>query len=653
MISNHKSLLANFLLVSAVLLLAAACGGGEKPAPTPGPTSTPHPIPSPVTVDQVPAPGFTLADPKLDALPNAKTEYGTLGGTVFQIEVPDAWNGRLMLYMHGNEIDTTLRVYPPTNRGDLVRNGFAWASSSYSVNVAVVSGVAADETAALWDYFVTKHGRPAHTYVEGDSMGGTAVINAAERYGDRYDAGLALCAGAPPADEGAEFFFAGAYIAGLRQSDYDATDIGTLVDTRIKPALRDPATRARFEKLWFAITGGPRPLTSEGLRIYESKLWVYAINNIVGKTQGNDGRQYQFGTSAGVSVADYNRDVIRVKADPAADKYRERNRVTGKLQIPVLAMQPTGDELTQFSEERELRRRIDAAGKGDLFVQRAIQSPLHCLDGGLTQQELHEAVAAIVAWAEDGTKPGGEDLSGDVSNAGAKFTRTPRLGSTDAAAVSGAKDRVTLHGSITLDGQPVEDGFLFAFIRRDGLLRPCSYLHEESFPGGQYQLALAPDSEDAGCGTPGAKAYVVLFKDGERRVAEHALDWPAPGGDVPFDASFTTARPQGDTAEASVDAWVGTNFYGAIVTKDEKPLAAGTPVEAYIGDTMCGRWTVPRTVMAFDEPSFYQLIVSPPSEKAGCSAGSTVTFKIGGQTIAQTGKHDLSPNGDYLDLVAP
>ena len=44
-----------------------------------------------------------LTGPSFEALPGAKADYGRLGGSVYQVEVPERWNGRLVLWMHGFE----------------------------------------------------------------------------------------------------------------------------------------------------------------------------------------------------------------------------------------------------------------------------------------------------------------------------------------------------------------------------------------------------------------------------------------------------------------------------------------------------------------------------------------------------------------------
>ena len=56
-------------------------------------------LPPPVEVRPEPQ-GVTLEDPSFEALPAARADFGRLGGSVYQIEVPARWNGRLVLFMH-------------------------------------------------------------------------------------------------------------------------------------------------------------------------------------------------------------------------------------------------------------------------------------------------------------------------------------------------------------------------------------------------------------------------------------------------------------------------------------------------------------------------------------------------------------------------
>ena len=153
------------LVVGAVCV---SCGGASTHRDA---TATPPPLPAPVSIAQQPQGNFKLGDPTLAALPGASADTGRLGGTIYQIELPDQLNGRLVMYMHGccPEGDT-VPIESPPDRDALIQEGFAWAASSFSANL-YIPGTAADETAALWDLFVSKHGRPSRTYVMGVSMG--------------------------------------------------------------------------------------------------------------------------------------------------------------------------------------------------------------------------------------------------------------------------------------------------------------------------------------------------------------------------------------------------------------------------------------------------------------------------------------------------
>ncbi|MDP9238426.1 MAG: tannase/feruloyl esterase family alpha/beta hydrolase [Chloroflexota bacterium] len=634
------------MLLVAASLLAVGCSGSKK---KPDVTTPPRPVPSPVATPPATEPGFTLADPSLPALSGATVETGQLGGMTYQIEIPDQWNGRLVLYTHGNDIDTDLRVYPPMNRLWLIEHGYAWASSSYTVNVGYVSGVAADETAALWDYFAQKHGRPQYSYAMGDSMGGAAAFTAAERYADRYDGALPLCADAPPSRAEGDFFYAAAFAAGVTQSEYDASDIGTIIDTRIKPALRDPQTRQRFDALWADLSGGPRPMVAEGVRISYDILWTTAISNVVTGEDGNDGVQYKLEPTAGVSSDDFNGGVIRVKANPGANKYAEGNRISGDIEIPILTVQMTGDAETVFSSSQELRRRVEAKGKGALLVQRAIQSPQHCFKEGMTQREIAASFQALVDWVEGGKKPDGEDLLGDVSNAGAKFTLSPRLGSEAASHVKGADERLTLTGAMTLDGAPFQDAVVFALARNDGMLRLCSY-ERPDLDAGRYRLTVAADAEAAGCGAPGAVVTLVMF-NGERYLSEQTLPWPASPGDAAFNVTFSSANPRG--ANPSQDAFFGTYFFGTLLDSKGNALGPGTTVEAYSGDARCGAYAVPAVKMMFDDPQDYELSVASAGIVPACAKGATVSFRVNGKETGITALNDLVPEGHPLDLVMP
>ena len=123
-----------------------------------------------------PPPAYFIDESKLpfDALPGTSTTryWGVHGGAGYKIEVPDDWNGDLVLYAHGfRGTGLELTVSDPRLRRYLVTHGYAWAASSYSTNgYDVRQGV--KDTHALGELFNGLVGHPRRTYLTGHSMGG-------------------------------------------------------------------------------------------------------------------------------------------------------------------------------------------------------------------------------------------------------------------------------------------------------------------------------------------------------------------------------------------------------------------------------------------------------------------------------------------------
>ena len=90
----------------------------------------------------------------------------------------------------------------------------------------------------------------------------------------------------------------------------------------------------------------------------------------------------------GAQLNDY---VVRVKPDRMRDAARRapRPNSTGKIKVPVLTMHNLGDLFVPFHMETEYRATVDAAGNGDLLVQRAIRGVGHC---GFTTGRVRDGV---------------------------------------------------------------------------------------------------------------------------------------------------------------------------------------------------------------------------------------------------------------------
>lgn len=322
--------------------------------------------------------------------------------------MPKAWNRELVLYLRPfNPAGQPVASLPP-NREYLVAHGYAWATSSLS-SAGFLPGLAADESLALRTEFIRMFGMPRRTYVIGSSMGGGGAAIAAERYGGEIDGALAMCA---VAGNRAHFGYAtdllllGANVAGVTQSEIDELSAENLIKRRIVTRLVGSSSRDLFEERVIESTGGLRPLAMEGLREAEASNW-----NFVEAMQAA-----RLLDTADASVAEPR---LTIHAGDRR-KSMDGQNFNGDLQVPLLTLHDTGDAVVPISEARAIRKSVDVAAKGDLLVQRTVQSATHC---DFTPREMTDAFEALVGWVEDGRKPSGEDLlASDLSSLGSSFT---------------------------------------------------------------------------------------------------------------------------------------------------------------------------------------------------------------------------------------
>jgi hypothetical protein len=592
-------------------------------------------LPPPVDVRQEPE-GVTLEDPAFEPLPGAHADYGRLGGSVYEIEVPAHWNGRLVLFMHGfGELAPSAGVTPPAIRRYLIGQGYAWGASSFS-STSMIPGRAADETAAVWDLFARRYGRPARTYVTGQSMGGGATHIAAERYANRFDGALGLC-GQASQTTGArittDFFVAAAYAAGLTQRDYDHGSVGELIHERIRPALRRPSIHRRFEDIMVSLTGGPRPFAREGFRM-EEETNLHRAELLVGSRIASNRRtRYRLGPPSSVSGRAFNRAAIRLRTNATLRRqFIAGSETTGRLAMPLLTLHTTGDGQVPIEQLRLLRQRARAAGRGRLLVSRVFRDPGHC---GFTSIEWAAALRALVRWVEHGVRPRGNDLS----RLRPRFELSPRPGTPEADAVPGARRRVVVRGDLRLDGARFDSRWLGAVVLDRGLVTPCQ-LTLSQVQRGRGSVAVVADAEASGCGRPGARIALWTFAHDRIVFSRTSWRWPARGV-LRARGSFASGEPNGVAGRRA-------EFGGGVYRRDGRQLRGGTRVEAFIGTTRCGVASVRRT------GSFtgFSLTVVGPDAIPGCKDGATIRFRVNGRRAPETALNEPG-TAAQLDLTAP
>ncbi len=627
----------------AALLVPACTGNGDGGSSSPdGPSSAAadaprarsplrdRPLPEPVPYRDAPE-GITLADPAFEPLPGADAHFGRLGGAVYQIEVPHAWNGGLVMWMHGfGELGPEATVAPPDFRRYLVAHGYAWAASSYS-STSLIPQRGADETAALWDHFAREHGRPDWTYASGLSMGGWSSHIAAERYGDRYDGALALCGAAgtvPGLRVSAEYLVAGAYVAGVTQAEFDASDdVGRLVEERIRPALDDPGTRERFDRIMVDLTGGPRAFAVEGIHDEEDTNFARATLLAAARLAPPRDAPYRLGPDSPVTSEEFDREAVVLPTGEEYDEFSAGMEVTGDLAMPLITLHTTGDGQVPINQAQILRDRVEAAGRADRLVQRVVEDPGHC---GFSTAEQEAAFQALVDWVEHGDRPEGTNLAvDDLTDLDRTFEDHPRV-------TSGSDGVVTLRGRARLDGEPLDARWMGAVVRHDGLVTPCNVTLPPS-DNGRFELGVYADEASAGCGRRGSDVLLWTYAGDQRLFATAPVPWPAAGA-ASVEVEFSTSDPLG--AAPAI-----TEFSGEVYDDAGHRREAGGRVEAYVSTTLCG-------VASIRGSEIYVIGVAGPDSIPGCTAGGPVRFVVDGDEAGESGTN-APEQSTHLDLTVP
>lgn len=389
-------------------------------------------------VTPVPCPDqpWQMAEARFDALPAAKAFFGQYDGGLYRIEIPENWNGELVLYAHGYAPNTgtngsTLRVGNSPVREHLIQNGYAWAASSYRCN-GYVPGQGLLDTMALTDLFTkTNNGRaPQRVYLTGTSMGGHITLLGMHEFPTTFAGGLAMC---PAGPELFDFFAATAgaaeVITGVQlKLDTMQADLAKMNDILGKPP--DYTEKGRqLASVEIQISGGPRPFAAEGLASGGRFAGNISGAALAGSTTPTNRAamtthiKYAIDDDLGLTADALNKGARRKAIDAAfrnpMGPYDEVVPFDGKLERPVLTMHGTGDLFVPIFLEQVLKRAVEASGKQQLLTQRIYRIAGHC---GFSQPEMIRAFDDLTTWVKQGTKPEGDEVYGDLRNAGVKFT---------------------------------------------------------------------------------------------------------------------------------------------------------------------------------------------------------------------------------------
>ena len=415
-------------------------------------------------------PDYVIDDPAFDALPGAQAFAGTLETNgaehAYRIEVPDDWNGTLVLYAHGfvGPQQAELIVQDPPLRPLFVQQGIAWAASSYSANGYVIDGPV-DQTQDLADRFaeLTGHDAPTATIIHGFSMGGHITGVALERYPDAYVGALPAC-GVMGDVELFEYFtdvnlVAGALAGvdvpvpgGLPFLGGPAQQISAALG--LQTGLSTPAG-VQYADVVEALSGGERPTFEESLTFWNTlaavdldgedgdaptvpflqALYGNALSEGIPTPVGVEGVYDNAGTIYGFPNATSPEPSAQEQALNAAvsrvtnDGEPPFPIIEGTPQVPTLSLHTTGDLFVPLRNQVVYAEEVAANDLSANLVQRTIRAPGHC---DFTAEELGGAFVDLLTWIQTGTPPAGEDLIDPTVRAdrslGCAFTTETRPG---------------------------------------------------------------------------------------------------------------------------------------------------------------------------------------------------------------------------------
>ena len=400
-------------------------------------------------VPNLPPGDYALEDPEFAALPGATAHWGVIEGAGYRIEVPDNWNGLLTLWAHGftglNEAGdgpSPELAFSMPERAAFLATGTAWACSTYRAT-GYVPGVGVDDLLLVKDRFAEVVSAPRQTVCMGASMGGATAQLMAQEFPEELDGAVALCGALGNiwvVDYLAAWHTLAMWFLGGPPQRLDA---GGLIEWAQPLGVSDDegnlqlsADGERFAAVIEQLTGGPRWGFREGLAAqWNTSFAVGALTwpGLIGAAPFGPGERIAASDAIPMDTTRFvydapgteldagrlNAEVVRVAADAGRRADPGVGAPSGRLEVPLLCMKTTGDLFTPIHLDRDYQRLVTEAGGADQLVMRAYRRAGHCTFNAL---EVAAAVAEFTLWLDEGVRPAGEDLGGDLAGAGAGFT---------------------------------------------------------------------------------------------------------------------------------------------------------------------------------------------------------------------------------------
>ena len=384
------------------------------------------------------------------AAPVTRYDGVLANGATWIADVPENWNGTILLYSHGyNPFPTN----PPANSPDpataeaLLTRGYALAGSSYSRSGWVTDTAAQDQLDTL-RAVTALIGPPRRAIALGTSFGGMITGELAERAGPQLDGAVATCGLMGGGIDLHNYQLDGSHavaqllLAGQDVKLVNFSNVGEAFATSARmvaaldQAQATPAGRARValittlyqEPSW--VPGQPKPAPDDAdaqqVGQYQNLRAILPFilagradmeQSAGGNPTWNKGVDYgrqlaesgrlvqvaQLYRQAGLDLRADLRLLTRtanVTADPAAYHWMARtSTLSGRLDMPVLTLHTTNDGLVPVQHEEEYSDDVHRGGAGGLLQQAYVDRAGHC---AFTPAELVAAVLTVETRIETG-----------------------------------------------------------------------------------------------------------------------------------------------------------------------------------------------------------------------------------------------------------
>jgi len=376
----------------------------------------------------------TAAAPSTAGAEGGRSYSGTIDGAEFRVEVPERWNGTLVLYSHGYlptgfpSFGIALTNRPPDRSETeawLLEHGYAMAASQFKGGgTGYQVENALHDQPALLDWFDAHVGRPKHTVAYGQSMGAAITVLLAERNPDRFAGVATVCGGYDPNgtfNAALDINFAvktllapGQDIELVRVTDPERST-QALVQA-VEQALTTPQGRARlalagaFNNVtgWYS-AHQPKP-TDMTEWIRQQAAWIQNAYTVgLGPSARVDLERKAGGNPSWNTGIDYSRQLVRsgqedlvrrayraagldlrrdldrlaaaprIAPDADAVSYMYRFGVPrGSTRVPVVTLHSTGDGGAAPDQEDWYRAQVRRSGDPSRLRQLYVERGMHC-----------------------------------------------------------------------------------------------------------------------------------------------------------------------------------------------------------------------------------------------------------------------------------